>query len=1037
MFSHLSALAKSPKFAKSPIAGSHHIPANSAKDLQFVLPDGDAPHQSRGWNTHTTNSDRSISTRTTNTNSGASPGVFQQGQHDISPTGPTFPQYPSKGHSSPPSRRPFQALSSASFSMRRERVQQRPNQLATQAQQQEPVQQSREQQQQHQQQQYEQQQESEERLISRSASALQLSDYPQKARFPHGTSRTRGIRPSPSVDSLHRNEERRSLLPRPAPTPLKPAAQSSTTSASKSYHPPQSASKPRSHGSRCLSTTGHSHNILSSEPSQRSSTHTQPQKQCSIGDSADSRQTPSPYTDTLLNLPRSQPLTARGLPTSLSAPKPIRPTKAAPSFLASKSSRRSAILHKPQTTGVQPDSSSNQKDVTTEAPAGYKYNPTVLDDETRATASCPPQMPIRNESPEELIQCLERLIGYDELRLLTHVDQLLQQCKYVFPEAESIKPEPQDTPNSNRKSIGNGILGRLGFKQRKRSGDPESISRSKSIDRTEASHEDRRVTLGAGNMEQPLKYGVFGCPLVESDPYSCITVIGGSKHLIPIVIFSLVEEIYARGMGTPGFMRIAGKAERIDALTEAFESAPHDRDAVDLAEEDIHVLCSLFKRFLRALPEPLMSRELFHILWSFCVRQRKSKTVGHNQKTISVAQCVMRLMPPRPFSLLIYVVAFLSQIPLFPTSKISSAGIAKIFGPALFGARTQRNSTSDERPIEALEWVLENWNFLTEGLLSEQFVVTHPDSPPPNEPSPLMASVTESNSSEPFLRSPITTPVPATEVPLIDPVSPVELPRGSTPDHTLSTSRRLLEWRSNSYLRKSFTSAQFIVDRYEAHDKNLPIGDDQILNLGQEPSNFQDEIGMGTRLSACTPDIQNIDVLPNITEVTAERQITAHAGDHHRHSEETDAEVIRASYSPQSLIEHRRETRSKLMRTQVLVLNEPIELTPALPQPPQNEMGLDECDEDVDPKEAHPAHVTSYRDTMKSLDTLEVEQFITEGFRLQRAFSQEKLCDCTTTDRRRAEKMVKQSIELIEAHQDLLAQMKSQLSELLTQGRSS
>ncbi|KAI9616863.1 hypothetical protein H4Q26_010497 [Puccinia striiformis f. sp. tritici PST-130] len=924
MFSHLSALAKSPKFAKSPIAGSHHIPANSAKDLQFVLPDGDAPHQSRGWNSeletlrqhnaeglsstyysgrlransaHTTNSDRSISTRTTNTNSGASPGVFQQGQHDISPTGPTFPQYPSKGHSSPPSRRPFQALSSASFSMRRERVQQRPNQLATQAQQQEPVQQSREQQQQHQQQQYEQQQESEERLISRSASALQLSDYPQKARFPHGTSRTRGIRPSPSVDSLHRNEERRSLLPRPAPTPLKPAAQSSTTTASKSYHPPQSASKPIAR----LSV----------------------------------RQTPSPYTDTLLNLPRSQPLTARGLPTSLSAPKPIRPTKAAPSFLASKSSRRSAILHKPQTTGVQPDSSSNQKDVTTEAPAGYKYNPTVLDDETRATASCPPQMPIRNESPEELIQCLERLIGYDELRLLTHVDQLLQQCKYVF-----LKPRAS---NQNLKTL------QIQTESRLETGFWDAWDSNKGNDRVILSQ--FLEVNPSTEPKHPTKTGEF-------------------QAFNPNCDISLVEEIYARGMGTPGFMRIAGKAERIDALTEAFESAPHDRDAVDLAEEDIH---------------------------------RKSKTVGHNQKTISVAQCVMRLMPPRPFSLLIYVVAFLSQIPLFPTSKISSAGIAKIFGPALFGARTQRNSTSDERPIEALEWVLENWNFLTEGLLSEQFVVTHPDSPPPNEPSPLMASVTESNSSEPFLRSPITTPVPATEVPLIDPVSPVELPRGSTPDHTLSTSRRLLEWRSNSYLRKSFTSAQFIewaqaISLYSRHSEHRCIA---LVNFYFGELSEDKHVLINHALTLLEPFAPEA----NITEVTAERQITAHAGDHHRHSEETDAEVI--------------------------------QLTPALPQPPQNEMGLDECDEDVDPKEAHPAHVTSYRDTMKSLDTLEVEQFITEGFRLQRAFSQEKLCDCTTTDRRRAEKMVKQSIELIEAHQDLLAQMKSQLSELLTQGRSS
>ncbi|EHS62877.1 uncharacterized protein PGTG_21250 [Puccinia graminis f. sp. tritici CRL 75-36-700-3] len=65
-----------------------------------------------------------------------------------------------------------------------------------------------------------------------------------------------------------------------------------------------------------------------------------------------------------------------------------------------------------------------------------------------------PKLPIRHESPEELIQYLKRLIGHDELKLLTHVDKLIHQCTYTFLEGETTKQLPQDTSHPNQRSIG-------------------------------------------------------------------------------------------------------------------------------------------------------------------------------------------------------------------------------------------------------------------------------------------------------------------------------------------------------------------------------------------------------------------------------------------------------------------------------------------------------------------------------------------------------------------------------------------------------
>jgi hypothetical protein len=306
-------------------------------------------------------------------------------------------------------------------------------------------------------------------------------------------------------------------------------------------------------------------------------------------------------------------------------------------------------------------------------------------------------------------------------------------------------------------------------------------------------------------------------------------------------------------METPGFMRIAGKVEKIDALAEAFEQAPLHGEGVDLASEDIHVLCSLFKRYLRALPEPLMSRELFHIFWSFCVRQRTSPNSGHLKNTIAAAQCIMRLMPPRSFSLLIYVVAFLSQIPLFPQCKFSSTGIAKIFGPALFGSRTQRNEASDERPIQALKWVLENWNMLTDGLLNEHFTVNFSDlSAPPIDPLIPTTCVSESNSPVPSCQSPAEIPAVAQDVQPLVLQSSEQFPSTATLVPISVSSTKLLDWRSqsNGHLRKSNSSAQNIVDRYEAHEKSFAMVDDQVGHHKQESSDSKDRLECSAQPSA-------------------------------------------------------------------------------------------------------------------------------------------------------------------------------------------
>ncbi|PLW37827.1 hypothetical protein PCANC_21678 [Puccinia coronata f. sp. avenae] len=1105
MFSHLTSLAKPPRATKTSTTSYNPLDnCLTSKNSHLSLVDEDSLRKGRKEDSQlnseletlrqrhnveeessnyftgrlrtnsaqTINSIRTSSTHTTNTNSATSPGIFQHcqklsmqdnsGSHctasqDFTHVNPKSTTQATM--SSPRLQGRLQSISNGSFSMRRDLSQKPQVELQLQRQQHYPQTSSGHQQQLE--------------VIKSSIPSSKQHDPPAHKRFHPRSASQNDSRSHSLADTSPPNQRRLSFIPRPVPTPLKTTSQSYDGNMHEFPKAYQSA-----FNSRGFIDAGDSQ-IQNTTPSldlKRRSTLTLVQKRWSIVDGhSGRRQASSAAPSPRLNQGRSPYSATSPPPTSLQATplKPRKSIKQPTSTPGVRPSRSSSSAYKFQSS--RPGAlSSPVMNTMSEETAGFKYNPTVLDEGT--PVSPPPQIPIRKESPEELIQYLERLIGYDELRLLTHVDQLLHQCMHTF-ESNNNRQECQDNTNPNRRSIGNGILGRLGWKQRKGSfAHHEPLSKSKSLHRSETSREDRRATFGllASNATRSFKYKVFGCPLEESDSFSCVTVIGGHKHLIPIVIFALVEEIYSRGMETPGFMRIAGKAERIDALAESFDHAPLNPDAINLGSEDIHVLCSLFKRYLRALPEPVMSRDLFHILWSFCVRERKSTNAGHLKATIAAAQCILRLMPTRAFSLLIYVVAFLSQIPLFPQCKFSSIGISKIFGPALFGSRTQRNPTSVERAIHALQWILENWNALTEGLLDEHFTVSFSESPNPVKPSLHSNGLLKFRSPESCNIS-MEIPTVEHEVYAPDEQYPEQQPTLGTADQIFIRPRQLVECRSNSSIRKSNPSAQHIVDRYEAHEKSLAVAGDLAGHLAQGISDSRDEPEIASQPPTSAPHDAFTEGLSNIIECSVETTVTMsdcaqhlnepnppelmsesamspcpiegeeeRASDSHDHQTPIEMEEKRASSSKhhvsngkaelgasndyQELIERQQQRMSKLTRQLVVVLNEP-----SVSPTESTKNMIDEVkssEYDLDDRASKSLSTLSTSPSLQRLDSFTVDNLIQQGRLLQKAVGQETLCDCHTR-KDQAERMLKKSMELIQAHQDLLTQMKSQLAELL------
>lgn len=235
---------------------------------------------------------------------------------------------------------------------------------------------------------------------------------------------------------------------------------------------------------------------------------------------------------------------------------------------------------------------------------------------------------------------------------------------------------------------------------------------------------------------------VFGQPLSIVAEYGFVTsMIAGQRHDLPGVCFSTVEEIYRRGQGPkiPGLLHLSGEHSRIAKLVHVYNSAPDYGEHHDLSIESIHNVTSLLKKYLRDLPEPILDQRVWRLYTVACVDSNASM-----KQRVACAQIILRLLPAPNFSLLVYLVAFLSQMPLFPENSLSLESVSAIFGTAAMAVRRppptsakltkptsaamvisspteQDASFTSKKAQDGLLWLLNHWSAIADGLLEPDF----------------------------------------------------------------------------------------------------------------------------------------------------------------------------------------------------------------------------------------------------------------------------------------------------------------------------
>nr|XP_012996837.1 unconventional myosin-IXa [Cavia porcellus] len=143
---------------------------------------------------------------------------------------------------------------------------------------------------------------------------------------------------------------------------------------------------------------------------------------------------------------------------------------------------------------------------------------------------------------------------------------------------------------------------------------------------------------------------------------------------VPLVVEKLINYIEMHGLYTEGIYRKSGSTNKIKELRQGLDT---DAENVNLDDYNIHVIASVFKQWLRDLPNPLMTFELYEeFLRAMGLQERK--------ETIRGVYSVIDQLSRTHLSTLERLIFHLVRIALQEdTNRMSANALAIVFAPCI------------------------------------------------------------------------------------------------------------------------------------------------------------------------------------------------------------------------------------------------------------------------------------------------------------------------------------------------------------------
>jgi len=183
---------------------------------------------------------------------------------------------------------------------------------------------------------------------------------------------------------------------------------------------------------------------------------------------------------------------------------------------------------------------------------------------------------------------------------------------------------------------------------------------------------------------------------------------------IPTLVENSLQYIENSGIDNEGIFRLSGSAIDIEKMKDLFDSGK----SVDFYGKDCHAVAGIFKLFLRELPEPLMTLELYN-KW---LEAFKNDSLSASER-VPLVKKVFNQLPIFNKYVLAYIMAFLAKVAtLSDKNKMGASNLSIVFGPNILYKRTADPfDTSELRNVYAVvQFLIDNHEQMFEGIEEER-----------------------------------------------------------------------------------------------------------------------------------------------------------------------------------------------------------------------------------------------------------------------------------------------------------------------------
>ncbi|ODV89070.1 hypothetical protein CANCADRAFT_58101 [Tortispora caseinolytica NRRL Y-17796] len=203
--------------------------------------------------------------------------------------------------------------------------------------------------------------------------------------------------------------------------------------------------------------------------------------------------------------------------------------------------------------------------------------------------------------------------------------------------------------------------------------------------------------------------GVFGAPLsLLTEKYGVESTLGPNSgtYRIPSFVDEIIRAMRHVGMAVEGVFRKNGNIRRLRELAETIDSSPDQLDHC-LGNENAVQLAALLKKFLRELPDPLLTRHLYD-LW---LTLSKIDDIEERKKMIHIACC---LLPRSNRDCMLVLFDFLNWVASFSElgeedgSKMTIHNLSTVITPNILHDGESEEAKGYFLSIEVVNSLIEN-----------------------------------------------------------------------------------------------------------------------------------------------------------------------------------------------------------------------------------------------------------------------------------------------------------------------------------------